>query len=588
VIVQCPPLTTADDGDERRKQLRAEHGSPISHIAFVKALDAIAKEPSRVACDLATIVFEVLAVSSQKDRQVGLFSRPAQMKASASETDQPPKKSRYTKKDQGRIIEEAMTAIIGSRFGIAMSAVEERGLGWAHQAIDISGASPDLVLFNTSTMFPFAFLELGEGSVADVKKTQLFTYAVNALNHDCGNAPLTSENAAVNRAVLGMSIIFLADGTPKFVQLYGSCLMAQGEEDKYNKVSQVLLFQEELLSGGAGQLALARCFEALLQHAKADGYPTQSHMPHDRPANAALHDEVVFKWYPSDSQRTPTYMRQFLDARILELASGSRTALKNAVIVQYNYINGTHMPETIGHLVEIASQLREAHEDSVCHADVRGYNMIFAKLASASRLIDWDYAVKCGPDGMAKSCYPINYRQRIDDGGRDDRACGGEQIDLKHDLVGFCKFAEKFEPEEGQSKPVNPVKHVKTKKAQSVNAKSQWKQALSALTEESGLEKFINLLKEVNAVRLRCTDEEVEKLLSLSLPKVLEGTGSPRKSQGQEAQGGPVGSGVNQKRKRGSNISLPDPKCMRGSTAEDPKPKPRLKPKPKAKPKPKL
>eukprot|EP00048_Salpingoeca_helianthica_P007411 m.110327 g.110327 ORF g.110327 m.110327 type:complete len:755 (-) comp14326_c0_seq9:76-2340(-) len=321
-------------------------------------------------------------------------------------------------------------------------AAQEPTLLWGHQVVDVKGGRTDATLYHSNSLIPYAHVEFGVSPLA-TKKVQMLTYAINSLSVDCGN-----EDDETNRAILGLIVRFDGQtGALAGFELCGYTLLATASKDKQScHVAEVSLYQCSTGSPGVRSdpasftTHLARCFHALLMHGAHDGFPQSVPAVHmaDKHATAALHDDFVYKLFPSEpTARTVTENIAMLDAEELPVCASTPCG----PLIRYKYIPGKPFPTSVAQVRAVVSHLSRAHERKVAHGDIRGFNMVFNwQTPSESKLIDWDLA---GREGTKR--YPVGYRP-VSDGFRHPEAQGNALLTLEHDCFSLGKFLAQFSP----------------------------------------------------------------------------------------------------------------------------------------------
>ncbi len=116
-------------------------------------------------------------------------------------------------------------------------------------------------------------------------------------------------------------------------------------------------------------------------------------------------------------------------------------------VLCYPYVQGSHGPGSAHKFLPVVDQLIKMHEEGVCHADIRGCNMVFPADGASAFLIDFDYSVK-EADGWA---YPNNWTEEdLADAERHDAAMRGMPILKVHDVYSFGTVMALFTPVDEQ------------------------------------------------------------------------------------------------------------------------------------------
>jgi serine/threonine protein kinase len=113
-------------------------------------------------------------------------------------------------------------------------------------------------------------------------------------------------------------------------------------------------------------------------------------------------------------------------------------------IIKYPFVEGTHQPIYVNHLVLVMQKLLSIHDKNVVHGDLRFANIIFSKAGVSpiySKLIDFDYS---GVDG--EHMYPDRFNLDIPDGKRHCEVSPGELLRKKHDVYSFKWMCSQYRP----------------------------------------------------------------------------------------------------------------------------------------------
>jgi serine/threonine protein kinase len=205
--------------------------------------------------------------------------------------------------------------------------------------------------------------------------------------------------------------------------------------------------------------------------------------------------------------------------------------INDLIIISYPYIEGSHTPETVGHLADICHFLRSMHEMSIAHGDIRLHNMVFKPLSLlsssasssassasssvssaaaaasssaassstssseqhfscnlSSQLIDFDFSGQAGV-----KLYPAGYNRDIDDGDRHLDANAHSPLHLSHDLFSLGRIFAFY-------RPINADSHVQ----------QLWSNATETLleSEDNALTRVIEML---DSISRECLREEEAK-----------------------------------------------------------------------------
>jgi serine/threonine protein kinase len=123
-------------------------------------------------------------------------------------------------------------------------------------------------------------------------------------------------------------------------------------------------------------------------------------------------------------------------------------------VLQYPYTESIPQREVMPrHFAAICRPLARLHKDAVVHGDIRRANIVFASQPIDSRLIDFDFAGRCG----AKK-YPIGYIGRKLEGEweiaeRHVGAVAKAKLKYEHDLVALARTGRRVFL--GQTDPTN-------------------------------------------------------------------------------------------------------------------------------------
>ena len=101
-----------------------------------------------------------------------------------------------------------------------------------------------------------------------------------------------------------------------------------------------------------------------------------------------------------------------------------------AEVVAVPFVTGTHVPQNMEQLIQVAEHMKSLHSHGYVHGDIRLLNMVFGA-DGESQLIDFDFG---GREGHAR--YPLHYKPALTDGQR-SYAVPGELVRKEHDVKGL-------------------------------------------------------------------------------------------------------------------------------------------------------
>ena len=193
---------------------------------------------------------------------------------------------------------------------------------------------------------------------------------------------------------------------------------------------------------------------------------------------------------------------------------------KDLCVLTYDFIEGTHKPQTVSHFLQIAKQLIELHNLNKVHGDVRLVNMLFTSEKDKNAvLLDYDYT--------ESETYPIGYAMQLEDTERHPEINPGKQGGFKkkkkHDFYSFGKVCSFFKitSDSTGSKDDKPVLRSTSKQSE---CQKMWEEALELFCEHK-VEKAVKILEKIADAKLFAISEYIAKLIELD--DNPEGTGSP-------------------------------------------------------------
>ena len=143
--------------------------------------------------------------------------------------------------------------------------------------------------------------------------------------------------------------------------------------------------------------------------------------------------ELEQKVFKSFDNRSKNFKRNEIENQT-QLGGNLFTIKDDYKILVYDYIDGTHLPKKIDHLIQIINQLADLHKQGKNHGDIRLYNLIFGEKCL---IIDYDYV------GLKK--YPSGYNC-VWDTVRHQSAKGDAEIKKEHDWFSLGEIAKMFNP----------------------------------------------------------------------------------------------------------------------------------------------
>lgn len=102
-------------------------------------------------------------------------------------------------------------------------------------------------------------------------------------------------------------------------------------------------------------------------------------------------------------------------------------------VIAVPFVEGSHVPESMAHLIYAAKFLKKMHDANYVHGDIRLLNMMFTDKPEDSKLIDFDFGGRVASDLV----YPPGYVQLLEDGKR--VGVPHEPIFKRHDVDALIK-----------------------------------------------------------------------------------------------------------------------------------------------------
>ena len=172
-------------------------------------------------------------------------------------------------------------------------------------------------------------------------------------------------------------------------------------------------------------------------------------------------------------------------------------------LLQYPWIEGTHLPDSVAHACALLKELRSLHSEGVVHGDVRLSNVVFRANDSVS-FIDFDFSGKAG-----EAKYPARWlHDGLGDGVRHPEAKEYRTLEFVHDVYSAGHMLSLFHPV-GESQ------------------RDEWKRAMGMLCSKEQknpqdmLSNVIAMLDDIATSRLAVVGESVP---------IFVRTGSPPRS----------------------------------------------------------
>jgi serine/threonine protein kinase len=197
-------------------------------------------------------------------------------------------------------------------------------------------------------------------------------------------------------------------------------------------------------------------------------------------------------------KRLPILYHKFLDAKT------EQNPVDNLIIISYDYIPGSHIPNRYADFVPVLRQLKRMHSELIVHGDIRLSNIVFC--GGKSTLIDFDYS---GTEEI--KLYPKGFCTEIDDGNRHVDVRGGVALHRRHDFYAMATLMKLFSCDQ-----------------------DSWNDAIISV-ENGELDHAVSIL-EAGDQNIICLENSLEILLKRkglatgSLPKVISARSEPHKA----------------------------------------------------------
>jgi hypothetical protein len=190
-----------------------------------------------------------------------------------------------------------------------------------------------------------------------------------------------------------------------------------------------------------------------------------------------------------NDRRVPNLYYKFLGAKI------ECNPQDDLVIISYDYIPGSHIPNSYSDFIPVLLQLKSMHSDSIVHGDIRLSNIVFC--GEKSTLIDFDLS------GIEdQRLYPKGFCEEIDDGVRHEDARAGSLLQQNHDFYAMACVMKLFS-----------------------GGHDTWNNAIAAV-ENGDIDRAVSILQvHVNDENISCINRYLEE----SLKKQGFATRSPEK-----------------------------------------------------------
>ena len=195
-------------------------------------------------------------------------------------------------------------------------------------------------------------------------------------------------------------------------------------------------------------------------------------------------------------------------------------------IIQYNYINGTHVASKVSHFRQIAEAIRKMHENGYVHGDIRGFNMLHPHPLpkdgenengiTESRLIDFDFSGKEDED-----FYPTGYATIVMDNAKKRAGRAEQPLKKVHDWKDLASvmICYTVDDEDESIKSVTVAQFSKIRKVWEGIAEDF---SLGIEDENNALEKFDMFLEEYGDVAIVLTAAKKDQYGALSKGKIFE------------------------------------------------------------------
>lgn len=236
-------------------------------------------------------------------------------------------------------------------------------------------------------------------------------------------------------------------------------------------------------------------------------------------------EKKVFKFYDyrkadeNRFRRSPKGYpkKNFSGLRVIEIC-------EDFCVLTYNFIEGSHRPQTVSQFLQIAEQLIALHKKKKVHGDVRLFNMLFTKFGAV--LLDYDYT--------ESETYPTRYQMKLEDTKRHPEIQptveGGFKKESKHDYYSFgkvCSFFKissnskgKDDSDSGSTRSVIDQKE----------CQKMWESAQNFFSNNIA-EKAYEILEKLSSAKLVASSPEIEQLIRNT---TFKATGSPPRTPEKE------------------------------------------------------
>lgn len=161
-------------------------------------------------------------------------------------------------------------------------------------------------------------------------------------------------------------------------------------------------------------------------------------------------DNYIYKSYDYRGKRAGCYKRssekmvKYSKLPNLEVFHKVSSNWETFVLLRYPFIEGSHIPTHVIHILHILTELMDLHARKIVHADIRQSNMVFApireqiyaEMPKCAYLIDFD--LSCGPG----SSYPPGYNASVLDVKRHPQATAENFVEAIHDCFAFASICD--------------------------------------------------------------------------------------------------------------------------------------------------
>jgi hypothetical protein len=296
-----------------------------------------------------------------------------------------------------------------------------------------TGLVCDTTIAGVRGIFPFGFLEFARVDNSKNKRAQQLVYALHLLKAFPPNTVA---------CLLGCLVTFGESGMMDVI-VRGYCPQVDArldEADNTVPIAEVELFNSVKCHTDPRN-ALSRAIKALINNATNLGFHTRPLLPNSQQIKVARNGDKVFKEYRTfDNPREVACKRPDRNLEFLPNCKKFADFPGFLVVLEYDYIEGTHEMTTMGQCAALVQALDTLHtRHHLCHGDVRTRNIVF-ELGNTARFIDYDL---CAPTGWR---YTPHYNTAIDDGARHVDAKAGSLLAPAHDWFSLAAVFRLFAP----------------------------------------------------------------------------------------------------------------------------------------------